>query len=35
VARVARKYLQLSGDHAAHPGTGKGRRALARLDEAA
>lgn len=35
MARVPRKYLLLSGDHAAHPGTGKGRRAINRLDQAA
>lgn len=28
---VPRKYLHLVGQHDAHPGTGKGRRALARL----
>jgi DNA (cytosine-5)-methyltransferase 1 len=35
VASVPRKYLPLSGNHADHPGTGKGRRATTRLDEAA
>jgi DNA (cytosine-5)-methyltransferase 1 len=29
-ARVPRRYLALRGDHSAHPGTGKGHRALAR-----
>lgn len=30
VARVPRKYLSLRGNHDAHPGTGKGYRALSR-----
>jgi DNA (cytosine-5)-methyltransferase 1 len=30
VARVPEKYRTLAGDHAAHPGTGKGNRAKAR-----
>lgn len=32
---VPRKFLSLAGDHAAHPGTGKGRRAVGRLPQAA
>ncbi len=35
VARVPRKYLVLAGQHEAHPGTGKGRRAAARALQAA
>ena len=31
VRRVSREFLDLKGDHEAHPGTGKGNRALARL----
>jgi DNA (cytosine-5)-methyltransferase 1 len=32
---IPRKYRPLIGDHAEHPGTGKGRRASGRLSEAA
>jgi DNA (cytosine-5)-methyltransferase 1 len=35
VAKVPAKYFSLVGDHAEHPGAGRGRRALGRLDEAA
>ena len=35
IANVPAKYLDLVGDHDAHPGTGKGWRALARTLEAA
>jgi DNA (cytosine-5)-methyltransferase 1 len=35
VTRVPRKYLALAGNHEAHPGTGKGRRAAARALAAA
>ena len=35
VGRVPSKYLLLSGTHADHPGTGKGRRATGRLEQAA
>lgn len=35
VRGVSAKFLALAGDHEAHPGTGKGRRALGRLYEAA
>lgn len=35
VGPVPRKYLALIGNHAAHPGTGKGRRASRRFQEAA
>ncbi len=30
VKPVPKKYLQLAGDHSAHPGTGKGNRAALR-----
>ncbi|MFC7552330.1 DNA cytosine methyltransferase [Pseudoroseomonas wenyumeiae] len=33
VAPVPKKYLHLVGDHAAHPGTGKGRAAVRRATE--
>lgn len=32
---VPKKFLSLSGNHEAHPGTGKGRRAMGRLPHAA
>jgi DNA (cytosine-5)-methyltransferase 1 len=35
VARVPEKYLDLAGCHEAHPGTGKGHRAIARSLQAA
>ncbi|HSV02041.1 MAG TPA: DNA (cytosine-5-)-methyltransferase [Phenylobacterium sp.] len=35
VASVPQKYMFLAGDHHAHPGTGKGRRAATRLSKAA
>lgn len=35
IASIPKRYLALAGDHDAHPGTGKGRRALARGLEAA
>lgn len=35
VAPVPRSYLHLLGEHEAHPGTGKGRRAITRYSEAA